>query len=128
MPEGRHLARCRGAGGNYPALKFHGGLEMAELGEENLDALGRGLENLGKHLENLRERFQLPCVVAVNRFAADTQAEDPRRLWSIVRKRALKPFFRSAGRREERAPLDLARAVVELCETGDGVPPLYLSR
>ncbi|WP_395975565.1 formate--tetrahydrofolate ligase [Christensenella sp. MSJ-20] len=103
------------------ALKFHGGLEMAELGEENLDALGRGLENLGKHLENLRERFQLPCVVAVNRFAADTQAEI-QKVMEYCEKKGAQAVLSECWEKGGEGALDLARAVVELCETGDGVP------
>ncbi|MBX3638611.1 MAG: formate--tetrahydrofolate ligase, partial [Rubrivivax sp.] len=57
------------------ALKYHGGVERGELGREDLAAVERGLENLRRHLHNLREVFGLPCLVAVNHFAADTEAE-----------------------------------------------------
>jgi formate--tetrahydrofolate ligase len=57
------------------ALKFHGGVDLPELGRENLDALGRGMANLERHLHNLREVFGLPVVVAVNHFGSDTDAE-----------------------------------------------------
>jgi formate--tetrahydrofolate ligase len=57
------------------ALKYHGGVERGELGREDLAAVERGLANLERHLHNLREVFGLPCVVAVNHFAADTPAE-----------------------------------------------------
>ena len=57
------------------AIKFHGGVQFADLGRENLDALGRGLANLERHLHNLREVFGLPCVVAINHFDSDTEAE-----------------------------------------------------
>ena len=57
------------------ALKFHGGVELKELGAENLPALARGLANLERHLHNLREVFGLPCVVSLNHFASDTEAE-----------------------------------------------------
>ncbi len=57
------------------ALKMHGGLSKAELTNENLDALSAGLPNLLRHLQNIREVWGLTPVVAVNRFARDTQAE-----------------------------------------------------
>jgi formate--tetrahydrofolate ligase len=57
------------------ALKFHGGVELADLGRENLDALGRGLANIERHLHNLREVFGLPVVVSINHFKTDTEAE-----------------------------------------------------
>jgi formate--tetrahydrofolate ligase len=57
------------------ALKYHGGVALPEIGHENLAALERGLANLQRHLHNLRDVFGLPCVVAINHFAADTEAE-----------------------------------------------------
>ena len=57
------------------ALKHHGGVAKAELNQENLEALERGLPNLLRHVENITEVFGLPCVVAINRFPTDTEAE-----------------------------------------------------
>ena len=57
------------------ALKFHGGTGLADLGREDLGALERGLANLQRHLHNLRDVFGLPCVVSINHFATDTDAE-----------------------------------------------------
>jgi formate--tetrahydrofolate ligase len=57
------------------ALKFHGGVPLADLTRENLPALERGMANLDRHLQNLRLRHGLPCVVAVNHFASDGPAE-----------------------------------------------------
>ncbi len=57
------------------ALKFHGGVDKTKLAEENLEALEKGMANLNRHIRNLRENFGLPCVVAINRFSADTEAE-----------------------------------------------------
>ncbi len=76
--------KCR-AGGLHPdavvvvatvrALKHHGGAAKADLGREDLGALERGLPNLLQHVENLTGVYGLPCVVAVNRFPTDTEAE-----------------------------------------------------
>ena len=57
------------------ALKHHGGVAKADLGTENLEALEKGLPNLLRHVENITTVFQLPCVVAINRFPLDTEAE-----------------------------------------------------
>lgn len=76
--------KCRAAGINpsavvivatVRALKSHGGVPKAELGAENLDALEKGLPNLYKHIENMTKVYGLPCVVAINRFPTDTEAE-----------------------------------------------------
>ena len=57
------------------ALKYHGGVPKAELNEENLTALEKGLPNLLQHVENVTQNYGLPCVVAINRFPSDTEAE-----------------------------------------------------
>ncbi len=57
------------------ALKHHGGVEKAHLGQENLEALEKGMENLVAHVQNIRDVWQTPVVVAINRFSSDTQAE-----------------------------------------------------
>ncbi len=56
------------------ALKMHGGVAKKDLGEENLDALRKGIENLEKHIENIG-KYHLPSVVAINAFPTDTEAE-----------------------------------------------------
>ncbi|MBQ2676250.1 MAG: formate--tetrahydrofolate ligase [Clostridia bacterium] len=76
--------KCRFAGFNpsavvvvatVRALKSHGGVKKDELGNENLVALEKGLPNLYKHIENMTQNYKLPCVVAINRFPTDTEAE-----------------------------------------------------
>jgi formate--tetrahydrofolate ligase len=57
------------------ALKHHGGAKKEDLGSEDLDALAKGLPNLLQHVSNIREVYKLPCVVAVNQFPTDTEAE-----------------------------------------------------
>jgi len=57
------------------ALKYHGGAALADLTNEDLGALEKGMENLERHVRNVREHFGLPCVVAINRYTADTAAE-----------------------------------------------------
>ena len=76
--------KCRAAGmdpsavvivATVKALKYNGGVPKTELGAENLEALERGIPNLLKHVENITNVFGLPCVVAINRFVQDTDAE-----------------------------------------------------
>ena len=57
------------------ALKYNGGVAKAELNNENLEALKAGMPNLLRHVANIQDVFGLPCVVAINRFPSDTQAE-----------------------------------------------------
>ncbi len=57
------------------ALKMHGGMAKTELGNENLTALEAGIPNLLRHVSNIKNVYKLPCVVAVNRFPTDTDAE-----------------------------------------------------
>lgn len=57
------------------ALKMHGGLAKTQLGEENLEALEKGIPNLLRHVSNIKNVYKLPCVVAVNRFPTDTDKE-----------------------------------------------------
>jgi len=76
--------KCRKAGikpdmavvvATVKALKYHGGLALKELAEENLDTLQAGLANLQKHLDNLQQEFGLRCVVAINHFVQDSDEE-----------------------------------------------------
>ncbi len=57
------------------ALKYHGGVAVADVGTEDLAALEAGMANLARHLDNVREVYGIPCVVALNRFPSDTEAE-----------------------------------------------------
>ena len=57
------------------ALKYNGGVAKADLNTENLDALRAGMPNLLRHVDNIQNVFGLPCVVAINRFPTDTEAE-----------------------------------------------------
>lgn len=76
--------KCRAAGiapscvvlvATVRALKYNGGVPKAELGQENLEALERGIPNLLRHISNIRDVYGLPAVVAINAFPTDTKAE-----------------------------------------------------
>src|SRR6202034_4075004 len=57
------------------ALKYHGGCDLKQINTENLAALEKGIANLERHVNNVRNYYGLPCVVSVNHFTADTDAE-----------------------------------------------------
>ena len=101
------------------ALKMHGGLAKSELAEENLAALGAGIPNLLRHVSNIREVYRLPCVVAINRFPTDTDAEIDfiiRECRKLGVNTVLSTVWAEGGRGGEA----LAREVVRLCEQERG--------
>ncbi len=97
------------------ALKMHGGMAKADLGNENLQALEKGIPNLLRHVSNITNVYKLPCVVAVNRFPTDTDAEinlvieKCKELGVNVR---LSTVWADGGN----GGIELAKEVVELCE------------
>jgi formate--tetrahydrofolate ligase len=96
------------------ALKYHGGVEVAEVAREDLAALERGIVNLERHLDNLRECFGLPCVVAVNHRTHDTEAE-MRLLLERVRARGTSAIVARHWAQGGAGAEDLAREVLRLC-------------
>jgi formate--tetrahydrofolate ligase len=97
------------------ALKYHGGVELADLKSENLAALEKGLTNLERHVDNVVNQYGLPCVVAINRRAEDSEREIQ---LLIDRVAAHKVRVISATHFAQGGPgaVDLAREVVRLCE------------
>ena len=97
------------------ALKMHGGMAKTELNNENLVALEKGIPNLLRHVSNITNVYKLPCVVAVNRFPTDTDAEinlvieKCKELGVNVR---LSTVWADGGN----GGIELAKEVVELCE------------
>ena len=57
------------------ALKYHGGVDLKDLNTQNLGALEKGIANLARHVDNVRNQYGLPCVVSINHFTHDTDAE-----------------------------------------------------
>ena len=100
------------------ALKNHGGVAKADLGEENLEALEAGLPNLLQHVENITKVYNLPCVVAINEFPTDTKAEVElveRKCKELGVNVALSQVWAKGGE----GGLALADEVVRLCAEGD---------
>ena len=116
--------KCRAAGlapsavvvvATVRALKMHGGLPKKELAQEDLGALDRGIPNLLRHVKNIKQVYHLPCVVAVNCFPTDTDAE----IDFIIKKcrelgvnTVLSTVWAEGGKGGEA----LAHEVVRLCE------------
>ena len=106
------------------ALKMHGGVPKNELNKENVEALRRGLENLQGHVENIR-KFGVPPIVALNRFASDTDAEvatvlEACGVWGVAAAEA-DPWGQGGE-----GVLELADAVVEMANEGrSAFKPLY---
>ncbi|MBE6796470.1 MAG: formate--tetrahydrofolate ligase [Ruminococcaceae bacterium] len=119
--------KCRAAGikpnavvvvATVRALKMHGGLKKDQLGEENLEALEKGIPNLLRHVSNIKNVYKLPCVVAVNRFPTDTDNE----IEFIINKckelgvnTVLSTVWADGGK----GGVELAKEVVRLCEEED---------
>lgn len=97
------------------ALKMHGGMDKSELGNENLEALEKGMPNLLRHVSNIKNVYKLPAVVAINKFPTDTEAE----VELIIKKCkelgvnvALSNVWAEGGN----GAIELANEVVNLCE------------
>ena len=97
------------------ALKLHGGADKANLSEENLEALEKGLPNLYKHIENMRTVYQKPVVVAMNRFASDTPAEIDA-VMRGVEKAGAKAVFTDVFLKGGEGGIELAAAVCEAAQ------------
>ena len=106
------------------ALKYHGGVEIAAIGEENIAAVEKGVANLERHIENVRDRYGIPCMVAINHRAEDTGAE----VRAVVERTAdlgvkviLARHFAQGGR----GAVDVAHEVVRLCDTPNNLKYVY---
>lgn len=106
------------------ALKMHGGLKKDNLGTEDLDALDKGLPNLLRHVSVMTDVYKVPCVVAVNRFPTDTQAE-----LDLVAKRCaelgVNAVLSEVWARGGEGGKALAREIVRLCDIPSAVELTY---
>ena len=98
-------------------LKYYGGLPREEISKENREALEKGLENLEKHIENVKI-FGVPAVVAVNRFATDTEGELSF-LKDFCAKRGVRCAIMEAYGKGSEGGEELAKAVLETVEAGE---------
>ena len=110
------VATCR-------ALKYNGGVPKAEVANENLEALKKGIVNLGVHIENMR-KYNVPVIVAINQFGTDTK-EELEYIENYCRENgadfALSNVFGKGGD----GGVELAQKVVEACEKPSDFAPIY---
>jgi len=106
------------------ALKMHGGVAKEDLKAENVEAVRKGAENLKRHIENVR-KFGIQPVVAINRFITDTDAE-MKAVMEIAESAGTRAFACTHWADGGKGTEDLARHVVEICESGKAdFKPLY---
>ncbi len=101
------------------ALKYHGGVNKDELNSENLEALDKGMVNLEKHLNNIQDHYGLPCIVCINHFVNDTDAEVAllkERVEALGGKVVISKHWADGGAGAE----DLAKTVVDVVDNNPG--------
>jgi formate--tetrahydrofolate ligase len=97
------------------ALKYHGGIDVKELGKENLEALAKGITNIERHVNNIRNNYGLPCVVSINHRTEDTDAE-VKLLQDKMAHHGAKVILARHWAEGGKGAVDVAREVVRLCE------------
>lgn len=95
------------------ALKYHGGVKKDELGEENVEALIKGLRNLEKHIENIQSVWKRPVTVAINHFTLDTQAETAA-IKEFCNAKGINVSFADVWAKGSEGGLELADSVISL--------------
>ena len=125
--------KCRKAGfkpdavvcvATIKALKYHGGQEINDIENENLEYLDKGIENLLKHVDNLKNKFGLNVVVAINRYLQDTDKEIKlleKRLKEKGVELSLTEVWAKGGKGAE----DLAKKVIKLCDEKSDFKYMY---
>src|SRR5881275_3116148 len=106
------------------ALKYHGGVELADLKHENLAALDKGVVNLERHIDNVHNRYGLPCTVAINRRAEDTEREI-QLLIDRIAPHSVRVIPATHFAQGGRGAVELAREVVRLCGERNGFRFVY---
>jgi formate--tetrahydrofolate ligase len=97
------------------ALKYHGGVDVKEVSKENLVALEKGLVNLQRHVENVTKVYGIPCVVSINKFTFDTEAEI-RLVTEKMKTLGVDVVLANHWAEGGKGAADLAKKVVELCD------------
>lgn len=97
------------------ALKLNGGADKNSLAEENLEALRKGMPNLIRHINNIVNVYRLPCVVAINRFTTDTDAE-VKMIKNSAENQGVKAVEADVWGKGGKGAIALAEEVVRLCD------------
>ena len=106
------------------AIKYHGGADMQTITAENLPALEAGLVNLQRHINNVKSVYGIPCVVSINQFDADTEAEIAL-LSSRVAEMGTEVVLASHWANGGKGAAELAKVVVDLCERQSTIGFVY---
>ena len=106
------------------ALKYHGGVELADLKHENLAALDKGVVNLERHIDNVHNRYGLPCTVAINRRAEDSEREI-QLLIDRIAPHSVRVIPATHFAQGGRGAVELAREVVRRCGEPNGFRYVY---
>jgi formate--tetrahydrofolate ligase len=106
------------------AMKYHGGADLKTITKEDLAALDKGIVNLERHVENVTKVYGIPCVVSINKFTSDTDAE-LEMLRSRMAKLGTKVVLATHWGDGGKGAADLARIVVELCEQPSAMSFVY---
>ncbi len=125
--------KCRNAGllpsavvcvATIKALKYHGGLSLSEIQNEDFDSLREGANNLLKHIDNIKNKFKLPVVVAINRYEQDTESEIEL-LKSILAEHEVEMSLTEVWAKGSEGALDLAQKVVAAIENKNEFTYMY---
>ena len=106
------------------ALKYHGGADLKNITDEDLGALEKGMVNLRRHIENVRDVYGIPCVVSINQFVSDTDAEIDL-LRRLAAEAGADVVLASHWANGGAGAIDLAHKVVELCDQPSEVTFVY---
>jgi len=106
------------------ALKYHGGVDVKELGKPNLEALAKGITNIERHVNNIRNNYGLPCVVSINHRTEDTDAE-VKMLQDKMAHHGAKVILARHWAEGGKGATDVAKEVVRLCEEPNSFKFVY---
>jgi len=106
------------------ALKYHGGVDVKELGKPNLEALAKGITNIERHVNNIRNNYGLPCVVSINHRTEDTDAE-VQMLMDKMAHHGAKVVLARHWAEGGAGATEVAKEVVRLCEEPNSFKFVY---
>ena len=106
------------------ALKYHGGIEVKELGKPNLEALAKGITNIERHVNNIRNNYGLPCVVSINHRTEDTD-EEVKMLMDKMAHHGAKVILARHWAEGGKGAVEVAKEVVRLCEEPNSFKFVY---
>jgi len=106
------------------ALKYHGGIDVKELGKPNLEALAKGIANIERHVNNIRNNYGLPCVVSINHRTEDTDAE-VKMLMDKMAHHGAKVILARHWAEGGKGAVDVAKEVVRLCNEPNSFKFVY---